>query len=257
MHPILFVLESDAGVRPIASFGVLLALAMLLGSFVGIRGASRAGIHWSDGLSAASILCGAGLVGGYAAQIVVESVRSGSIDKAIATGGLTFYGAPIVGTLALVLAAKPLGISFLRFVDSAILSVPIAHALGRMGCFFAGCCYGSPYDGPFAVAFHHPMAAAAIDPVPRHPVQLYESFALLVTALVFALVPARSVGDGRRATSYLAVYAAIRIVMERFRGDAERGFLTAGVSTSDAISVVLLGASAAFLVITRRAKVAS
>jgi len=255
MHPILFVVDSGHGPRPIAAFGVLLALGMLVGSFVGVRGASRAGIHWSDGLSAASIACAFGLFGGYLLQVIVESFRSGSIGHAVALGGLTFYGAPIFATLALALAAKPLGFSFARFADSAILAVPVAHALGRIGCFFAGCCFGSSSDGPCAVVFHHPMAPAAIEPIPRHPVQLYEAGALLVVAAVLALAPPRSVGDGRRAVGYAAAYAVIRLVMERFRGDVERGFVVASLSTSDALSLGVLIASFVFLARTRDARV--
>ena len=100
------------------------------------------------------------------------SVRNGmhtdgivrTIDAGVPTApGLTFYGAPIAGAFAFVAACRGFGQSPRRIADVAIPGVPIAHALGRLGCFFAGCCYGRPSDGRFAVLFP-PSSVASVKP---------------------------------------------------------------------------------------------
>lgn len=244
MHPILFVLELGSGRRPIGSFGVLLALGMIAGALIATRAASRAGIDAGDALATSSIMASAALFGGYAMQVVVETLRGASLHDAASVGGLTFYGAPLVGALGLLVSARVLGFSPLRFADAVVGAVPVAHALGRIGCFFAGCCYGREWHGPLAVTITHPLSTASLDPVARHPVQLYESLLLLLVAIPFVFLPPKQVGSGRRTLAYFAAYACVRLVTERFRGDAERGFVLPGVSTSDAVSFALLAATA-------------
>lgn len=253
MHPILFVLSLGGHERPIASYGAMMALAMLVGGLVGVRAAVRDGMEVGDAIAGAGLVAGGGLAGAYALQLLVVTLETGSLATAFARGGLVFYGAPIVGTLALAAAARPLGASsFARLADVAIPAVPLAHALGRIGCFLAGCCYGRACDLPWAVRFVDPMAAAPDPSVARHPVQLYEAFALLVLAGLLVLVPARRVGDGRRALLYVGLYAVVRLVTERFRGDADRGFVAGPVSTSDAIALVSLAVVLVLFVRLRR-----
>ena len=252
MHPILFVLSVAGHERPIASYGAMMALAMLVGGLVGVRAAARDGMELGDAIAGAGIVAGSGLAGAYALQLLVVTLETGSFATAFARGGLVFYGAPIVGTLALAAAARPLGASFPRLVDVAIPAVPLAHALGRIGCFLAGCCYGRPCDLPWAVRFVDPMAAAPDAFVARHPVQLYEAFALLVLAGLLILVPPRRVGDGRRAILYVGLYALVRLGTERFRGDDDRGFVLGPVSTSDAIALLSLAVTLALYARRRR-----
>lgn len=258
MHPILFVLELGAGMRPVASYGVMLALGMVLGAAVSVRAAHRAGIDWNDALAAVAVVAASGLFGSYALQIVVETARGVPLAEAIERGGLVFYGAPIAGSSALALCARWLRIPMARLCDAVVPGIPIAHAMGRLGCFLAGCCYGRPSEVPWSVRFEHPLAAGSIEPVHRHPVQLYESAALLGLALLFVVLPPSRVGDGSRAVGYAAAYASVRLVMERFRGDAERGVFAGLLSTSDLLSlVVLLAAAAYFSVLENRARAAA
>src|SRR5690606_1183579 len=143
-------------------------------------------------------------------------------------GGLVFYGAPLGGLVAVAPACRAIGLRLPGIADATIHAVPVAHALGRVGCFLAGCCYGAPFDGAWAVRFTDPLAPAAHPSVLRHPTQLYEVAGLLLLAGLFAWLPASS-GRGRRALAYVAAYAALRFVIEAFRGDGVRGFLLGGL----------------------------
>lgn len=251
MHPIFTELSLFGFTRPIGTYGLMMAFAILSGGIVAVRAAHRAGIDPGDAIAAAGFVAAGGLFGAWLMQIVVETLRTGSLTVAIARGGLVFYGAPIFGTLALALACRPLGIPFGRLVDVAIPAIPIAHAFGRFGCFFAGCCYGDETGAPIGVRFDHPLAA---DPssLLRHPVQLYEAFGLLAIALFLLVRPPARVGDGHRALGYVIAYAVLRTLVERFRGDVDRGLVFGVISTADLVSLVLVVFAVVVLSRTRR-----
>lgn len=248
MRPVLFEIAFAGVVRPVGGYGVAVVLGMLLTGILTVRAASRA----RQDVGAVAAVCGytvgAGLVGAWLAHLAVEWARTGTASHALASGGgLVFYGAVPTGALAAWLGARGLGVSFAKMVDLAVPGIAAGHALGRMGCFFGGCCFGAPTTGPFAVAFTHPLAPAAHPPVPRHPVQLYEAAGLLLLAMAFAVVPIRR-ADGRRALGYVIAYGALRFVTEMLRGDASRG-LWGVLSTSQIVAIVF--ASAAALVLGR------
>ena len=123
-------------------------------------------------------------------------------------------------------------------------AVPVVHAIGRLGCYFGGCCYGAASELPWAV--HYPG-----DVVSRHPWPLYEAAALCVLAVLFWRPP-RSGGhsvSGRRAGASILSYACVRLLLEPLRGDAVRGvFGAAGLSTSQIIAVAVIGVSGYFVV---------
>lgn len=252
MHPVLFVLEVGGQLRPIGTFGLMMALAIVVGSVITVRAAGRLGIGPDEALAGCAVGAGAALFGSYGLDVLVRLTRGFPATEALTGGGLTFYGAPILGSLAVFLAARPLGIPFARFADAVVLAVPFAHALGRLGCFFAGCCHGRPTDVPWAVTFDAPHTVAGIVDVPVHPTQLYEAAGLLVLAGASALVPPRDVGRFRRPAAYAFGYAVLRLLVERFRGDVERGTVAFGLSTSEAVSSVVLVVAGAYLAHLRR-----
>jgi phosphatidylglycerol:prolipoprotein diacylglycerol transferase len=74
-------------------------------------------------------------------------------------GGLVFYGGLIGATAASVWFTRSRGIEFLRFADVCIPTVSLGQAVGRLGCYSAGCCWGdvTTHDkAPFAVEFPGP-----------------------------------------------------------------------------------------------------
>ena len=113
--------------------------------------------------------------------------------------------------------------------------------IGRIGCFLGGCCFGAPFDGPWAVVYSDPLAPAAFEAgVPRHPSPLYEAGGLLVLAVALALRPPRHPGSGQRLARYVAAYSVLRFAVELTRGDAIRGVGPGGVSTSMVLAALAL-----------------
>lgn len=249
MHPILTVLEVGDVVRPIGTYGVLIALGILLCTVLTARAAARAREDVGAAVASVGFVVAGGLAGAFLLNVVVEGFATGDPLYGVRESpGLVFYGGPIGGFVAGALTARPLGVPFLKLADLMVPALPAAHAVGRLGCFFGGCCYGARYDGPLSVVYaNHPFVA----PLARHPAPLYEAALLLLLAFALALTPVRRAGSGARLGLYAAGYAIIRALTETVRGDAVRGVWFGGaVSTSQLLSV---GIFAFGVVLLRRA----
>lgn len=156
-------------------------------------------------------------------------------------GGFVFYGGMITTTIVTVAFFKLKQIAFVQ-TNIFIPALALGHAIGRLGCFFAGCCFGSTCELPWAIHLYG---------VWRHPVQLYEAFSLFALFLIFHV----KVLKNQKIILwpyYFISYGLVRIVMEVFRGDKIRGVYTFGLSTSQIVSIVMIGASIIYLVLMRR-----
>jgi phosphatidylglycerol:prolipoprotein diacylglycerol transferase len=160
--------------------------------------------------------------------------------------------------------------AFFSYADAMAPTVAIGQALGRLGCFSAGCCWGGACDVHFALAARFPpeslayqsqeaarvIAAGAPTTIPIHPTQIYEAFGCAMIFLGLTLWRSRKRFNGELLALYLMLYAPLRALVETFRGDEERGrvfnFLGSfarhawwNLSTSELISVGIFAAGAA------------
>ena len=141
-------------------------------------------------------------------------------------GGFVFYGGVILGIAFVFLAT-----SFFKLISKherykMIVPLVIGHAVGRVGCFMAGCCYGSECHLPWAVTMHEKA---------RHPVQLYEAFLLLGLGWLLYQFQKREQKDYVISLYFLS-YAVIRFILEFYRGDTIRGTYLGHLSSSQVIS---------------------
>ncbi|MBN1653958.1 MAG: prolipoprotein diacylglyceryl transferase [Deltaproteobacteria bacterium] len=241
MHPVLTQITLFGVSRPIGTYGLCLTAAIGLGSFLMLRAGRRAELDLGAVIATLALVVASGFIGTTALFIAVEAVRRGWRWALFQQIGMVFFGALFAGAAGLWAGCRLFHLPFGLLADLSVPAVAAAHAIGRLGCFFGGCCYGREWHGPFAVAFTHPLAPAAYPPIMRHPVQLYESACLLVLALAFALIPPKRMGSGSRFSSYVAAYCACRIVLETFRADADRGMVFEGwLTTSQLIGSVYL-----------------
>lgn len=148
-------------------------------------------------------------------------------------GGLTFYGALLFAVPGAIWYCRRKRLDFLQVGDLVAPYLMIGQAIGRIGCFLEGCCYGAATSGPFGV--HFPGHALA-----RHPTQLYESAADLALAalLLFAVRPGRR---GQRLGWMLALYGAARALIELLRDDPRGGLGPFSTSQLIAIPAIALG----------------
>ena len=236
------------------SYGLLVAAGLVLALLVLRRLAPRVGLPAQP---AQDLLVWAALAGLLGAKLLLIALDPASFLRrpweVLFQGGV-FYGGLIAAVLTAYLLARRRGFDPHALGDAAAPALAIGHALGRIGCFLAGCCWGSACDLPWGVVYSHPDAAATAGIVPAgtpvHPVQLYEAAGNFgLAALAFALLWRRRF-VGQVWWSYVLGYALLRFSVEELRGD-ERGEVLGGLfSTSQGIA--LLGALAAFVILYLR-----
>lgn len=154
-------------------------------------------------------------------------------------GGFVFYGGLIFGLLFYIfysLYLKKFNFEYSKFF---VPGLSIGHALGRVGCFLTGCCFGSQCDLPWAINMHGEL---------RHPVQLYESLGLLIIGIMALNWLQKGKSNLFLITRYLALYGALRFFVEFFRGDIIRGVYFLNLSTSQIISLAMMAGALGVIV---------
>ena len=154
-------------------------------------------------------------------------------------GGFVFYGGLIGGAIGLFIHGKQFKLDIKTYADIFAVVLPIGHALGRVGCFLAGCCYGIPYDGIGSYTYTHSHNVFTPIGIPLLPVQLIEAFLLSVLFTILIITFFKTEKTGIVTASYVTYYAIMRFILEFFRGDRERGLLL-HLSTSQWISIALM-----------------
>lgn len=252
---------SDTGMWPILwegkgivvyTYGILYLIGFILSYFIFRNRLIRQGLSAGD----VSVLYGttvaAGLIGARVLHVLVTprpdwmEVR---LSRVLQTGGM-YYGGLLFGFATLVAVAYWRHRRVRPVLDAVAPALAGGHALGRLGCLAAGCCWGRPTNLPWGVVFTHPLAQAANGTPLRvrlHPVQVYE--ALLESGLALLLLRL-----GRTSWSetgglwglYLVGYGALRLAMERLRG-VPKPVVWGPWSVNDLISVGLIGVGLVFL----------
>lgn len=222
MFPVLFKI----GPVTIYTYGVMVFLAITAGYFFSSRQAVKAGLDkkvFADILFFSIIF---GFIGARVFYILVELERfmRDPVNIGFGRAGFVFFGGIISGLAAAYLLTKKYRVDFLSFAEPVIIGVPLAHAIGRIGCFCYGCCYGRPTDSWIGVKFP-PASPAGVMGARLIPVQLISSFFLLLIFLALILLrgPLSRVKGGLLA-SYFLLYGFFRFNIEFFRGDP-RGYL--------------------------------
>ncbi|MBE1236085.1 prolipoprotein diacylglyceryl transferase [Phaeovibrio sulfidiphilus] len=167
-------------------------------------------------------------------------------------GGMSFHGGVLGVIGALWLFSRRTGTRFLRMADAVVTVAPLGLFLGRLANFVNGELFGRvATDVPWAVIF------PGGGPEPRHPSQIYEAFSEGLLLLVLLGLLWRFTGLSRRPGAmtgvFLMGYGTARTVCELFREpDAQIGFLEAGLTMGQVLSVPLILAGLVFLVMALR-----
>jgi phosphatidylglycerol:prolipoprotein diacylglycerol transferase len=182
----------------------------------------------------------------------------GALGELMRSAGV-FYGGLIGAIAAAVVLIRKKGIPFWTLVDAAAPCVALGQAIGRLGCFSAGCCWGREAHVPWAVTFTNPIAERNVGVplgIPLHPTQLYESVGTAILCVLLIKLERRRF-PGETFARYLLGYAVLRGTIEIFRGDP-RGTVLSTVSTSQFIAVLgILAALAIFVAQGRKPRPAT
>ncbi len=229
----------------IPSYGLMMAIALIAAILLSYYRVKKAKLDLDVFSSLAIIAIACGLLGGYLLYIfvtypiskIIGCIGDGSFEV-FKKGGLVFYGAIIGGVLSALIYLKVKKQKFLDYAAAIVPAIPLAHAIGRVGCFLAGCCYGKVCDTPISVIYTNPVGGAPTG-VPVFPIQLVESACNLVVFAILLIYTGREIKKGSVIFLYMILYGIERFILEYFRADEIRGIFL-GISTSQWISIALI-----------------
>jgi phosphatidylglycerol:prolipoprotein diacylglycerol transferase len=251
MHPILF----KVGSFTVYTYGFCIALGALLGfSYMAWQGKKQFGTSFDQSNTLFILLVTAGIVGGKFFLIFEDPAKYLSHPGKLLSGsGFVFYGSLLFCIPTMIWFFRRNKIPTLAMLDVMAIVTLIVHGFGRIGCFMAGCCYGTPTDGIFSVVFSNPVCQAEPLNTPLHPTQLYEATFIFLLLAFLAWRKAYKQFDGQLFLIYLMVYAVGRGIIELFRGDLQRGFVIENIlSNSQLISILVIAVAFYFYVKWKR-----
>jgi len=167
-----------------------------------------------------------GVVGGRALFVFYEwgNINSWSDIFLIWQGGFVVLGTILGVVLALPVYLRWHNVSVLDFLDFLAIYAPLMHAVSRLGCLFAGCCYGAVCQNRlFAMTFTNPDGMAPLN-VGLYPTQIYSCLASFSIFITLFLLRNRLIKRGQLLLAFLSLECLSRFVIDFYRGD--RGDLT-------------------------------
>lgn len=247
----MFLLLFSSFIQPFVSvgrltlptYGIMLALAFIVAGIIFYLLAPRADLPRPDAFNVLALILVGGVVGAKLFYLLTliphwkKLAASGwqAVLEQIASGGMVFYGGLLGGFLMLVGYLRRYKLPFWPTLDIAAVALPVGHAIGRVGCFSVGCCYGVP--SKHGILMPHSLIAPR--DIPLVPTQLIESAFCLLLALVLFLILRKKPRPGVVTGIYLVAYSVFRFVIEFWRGDVVRGFI-GPLSLSQWISIVII-----------------
>lgn len=245
MHPILFKIGNFA----IGTYGVIVAVAVFTAIFLARKLAQREGI---DREVITDFYVYSIFVAFFGSKIVLiindyQEFTSDPIRYLFSNLRYygVFYGGFIFALIFAIFFIKYKKLPFLKIADITAVSLPLGQAIGRWGCFFAGCCYGSPTTLPWGLLF--PAVDICSDGTKIHPWPLYESLLdlLIFLFLFFHFKKRKFIGEN--ILFYLLFYSTGRFLLEFLRGDEIRGlYFNKTISLSQIISIFVITFSLPF-----------
>jgi phosphatidylglycerol:prolipoprotein diacylglycerol transferase len=253
MHPILF----EIGGFPVYTYGLLLAAAYLLGLQFALMRARSRGLDPNRVMDLGIWIIVSALVGAKLLLLIIDfdkfTGNPGELLNLARSGGV-FYGGLIAAVIVALWYLRRHRMPVWTVTDVFAPGIALGHVIGRLGCLFAGCCFGRPTDVPWAITFHNEFAARNVGTplgIPLHPTQLYEAGAeLLILILLLTTERKGRPFPGRTFWSYMLLYGGSRFIIEFYRYDP-RGMIGA-LSTSQFVSAVIVPLSIAMLVVLSR-----
>ncbi|MBR2189123.1 MAG: prolipoprotein diacylglyceryl transferase [Eubacterium sp.] len=188
----------------------------------------------------------------YCITILPDLIQDPSLLLRSMTSGWVVYGGILGGMLGGGLFCRRNRLPSWKFFDTALASMALAQGFGRIGCFFAGCCYGREVHNHFSITFRD--SSYAPNNVALFPTQLLSSaFDFVLFFFLIYYDNHRKKHDGEPTGLYLTIYSLGRFIIEFWRGDLARGGI-GGMSTSQIIAVAVFAVGLVIFIRRRNAK---
>lgn len=248
MHPQLF----HVGRFFLPTYGFLVSLGVLFGLWISVRNSEKQGIDgekaWNLGILV--VLCG--ILGAKVLYVINDwsyyAAHPADIFSVntLQAGGV-FSGGLVAALVAAAWYIRRHHLPALATCDAFAPGLAIGHAIGRLGCFSAGCCLGKPTNAWWGVTFTNPIANELVGtPLghPLEPTQLFEAAVEFANFVLLTWLLTRKRFDGQVFAAYLVLYGVARYLLEFLRDDPGRGSVFGGFMTGTqliSIGLVVLG----------------
>jgi len=249
MHSVCFKI----GWLPIHWYGVMLATGFLAGliNWTLLGRKEKKDFNFCSDLLFWIMV--SGILGGRLAYVLsnIEYYRNNPISAIFVwEGGLIYYGGFIGAAIAVFVFAKLRKQHLLTLYDFVIVSVPLAHVFGRIGCFLNGCCHGRIYDGFLTIKYpakspawwtqiyDEKITRFSSSSLPVIPVQLYEAALNLALYLILVFAYRHKKHEGSTTAIYFLLYPFARFWLEFLRGDERMTWM--GLSVAQLVSIILI-----------------
>ncbi|MFC1576245.1 prolipoprotein diacylglyceryl transferase [Candidatus Omnitrophota bacterium] len=233
MHPELF----EIGAFQLKTYGVFIALAFFIGYYLVYSEAKRKNFYPEKILDLELCVLISGIIGARILHVAVnlDYYRNHLLEiPMLWRGGLAIYGGLIFGIVASWVFMVKSKIPLRQTADLIIPYIALGQAIGRMGCFLNGCCYGRHTIPVLGVCFPG-------ETVSRFPTQILASLALLAIFVILKLAQKKSPYSGFVFTLYLVLYSQQRFFIDFLRGDTPRYAFEFTVSQFISIGIFVIG----------------
>lgn len=236
VHPELFKISIGSYPITIYSYGVLLALAFIVGIYLARERAVKAGIDSKVIMDLSVYILLASIIGARLFYVLtnLNEYREQPLTAVFSRTGFVFYGGLILAIIVGIWYLKRQKLPVWQIADVIAPSIPLGQAIGRIGCFLNGCCYGKPTTLPWGVRV---PGRDPLDLTPLHPTQIYSSIGDLIIFVILTYLWEKRKFEGQIFLIYLALYSILRFYIEIYRGD--NSYLLFNLTLSQILSIIV------------------
>ncbi|MBT3484681.1 MAG: prolipoprotein diacylglyceryl transferase [Desulfobacula sp.] len=237
MHPVLL----NIGNFNLYTYGLFAALGFMTAVWVSQKNAATHDISPQAVTDIFFVILVSALFGARLLYVLINfnNYKDNWLDIfKIWNGGLVFFGGFLGAVIASFIYMKMQNFNTWKTADLLSPGVALGHALGRLGCFFAGCCYGKICDLPFAIKFTNPESLAPLE-VYLHPTQIYSVLSNFILFFILMGIQKKKKFNGMVFLTYIMLYSLFRFIIEFFRGDFRGNFIFDSISMSQGIGLMV------------------
>ncbi len=237
MHPILI----NIGSFNLYTYGLFVALGFLAAMWISKLNAKPHDISAETITDIFFVILVSALMGARLLYVLINfnSYKDNLLGIfQIWNGGLVFFGGFIGAVAACIVYLNKKNLDIWQTADIISPGIALGHAIGRIGCLFAGCCYGKTCELPIAIKFTNENSLAPLD-VFLHPTQVYSMVSNLILFSILLWLQKHKKFNGMVFLIYIMLYSLFRSIIEFFRGDFRGDFIFDFVSMSQGIGFMI------------------
>jgi len=241
MYPIIL----NLGFIKIYTYGLIMASAFLISIYLFLHEGKKLGLKEKFLTDFAFYMILSSIIGARLLYVFMNFhsyIQNPLLIFKLWEGGMVFYGGILVALpVSIYLIKRKTNSNLLQFADLLAPILVLGHAIGRIGCFFSGCCYGIATNSFLGVIFTRIDSLGPLG-LKIHPTQLYEAFGNILIFLFLWTLRTRKKFNGQIIALYLIIYPIFRFFLEFLRGDDRGRFAMLSITQFLSVILLILGA---------------